>query len=112
GAVSTLTPSPTTIDLRSVRLGSQAVDVLTLTNSTGSPIVMGGASNQGGNTNDFFGVTGVDPNTQTANLADDCLSDGAGGPRVMANGDTCKFIIFGYPLEAGTRTTTLTVTDN
>jgi hypothetical protein len=110
--VGTLTPSPTTVNLGSVRLGGQAVDVLTLTNSSGSPIVMGGASNQGGNTDDFFGVTGVDPDTQTADLADDCLSDGAGGPRVMADGDTCKFLIFGYPLEAGTRTTTLTVTDD
>jgi hypothetical protein len=112
GAVGTLTADPTSVEFGDVRVGTLQVAVLHLTNNSGGDITVHRAANEGGQAQDFAGVTGVNETSGMASSADDCLKNPDGvTDRTLANGESCTFFLFAYPTGTGTRTTALKVYD-
>ena len=114
GAAVILTADPTSLDLGETRIADQAVDIITLTNDSDADedIVIGDIVNEGGNVDDFAGITGFDPETGDPDFAHDCLVEPDGeSDRVLAPGESCTMFIIGQPSGRGTRSTTMAVKD-
>jgi len=95
GATAALTPDPTAINFGDVRVGTLDVAKLTLTNNSGGDVTIHSVANVGGQTQDFAGVTGINPTTGEPDTNFDCLVDSTGtADRTLTNGQSCVFFVF------------------
>jgi hypothetical protein len=116
GTPAVLTPSPASLQFGDVRVGTLALDdttKVTFTNSGGTDLTIGSVTNEGDQTNDFAGLTGINPTTFDNDPAYDCLKESDGvTPRVLSPAESCVFFILAYPTGFGVRSTTMTVRDS